>query len=251
MDELNPYQSPSDQTPAAPPPVRPEPGSSLDFGRALSFFFQDPDWVKKLLLGSLFTLLAFLVVGAFFIAGYMIRVIRRSARGETYPLPDWDDLNGIFMDGLHAAGAYLAYLLPAVALYAIFAVAMAVMAGGDGDASAVVALFGMAVMGILMIVMLVLMLFLPAAMTRLALRGNIGAAFEFEAIFAYIKRNLTNYILAILVMILANFISQFGIILFCIGIIPASFWAATVMAYALGEVALRDPAPDVPPAVTG
>jgi hypothetical protein len=38
----------------------------------------------------------------------------------------------------------------------------------------------------------------------------------------------------------ANFLSQFGILLFCVGIIPATFWSQCVGAYAMGEVAFRD-----------
>jgi hypothetical protein len=86
------------------------------------------------------------------------------------------------------------------------------------------------------------MLYLPAALLRLALERRFGAAFEVEKNFELIKRNVGNYVLALLVFLLANFISQFGILLFCIGILPASFWGSCVGAYALGEVALRDPA---------
>jgi hypothetical protein len=251
MDEPNPYQSPPDQMPAVPSPQRPAPGSSLDFGRALSFFFQDPDWVKKLLLGSLFTVLGFFLVGLFFLAGYMMRVIRRSARGEAYPLPDWDDLGGIFTDGLLVAVAYLGYVIPLSMLFAVPALGIAAVANVDGDPSPVMALVGVIAIGVLTLFSLAVALYLPAVLTRLALKGNIGAAFEFEAIFAFIKRNAMNYILAILIAFVAQFISQFGIILFCVGIIPASFWATTVMANALGEVALRDPAPDAQPLATG
>ena len=95
MSTINPYDPPTG-SPAAPPRVTapPQPGSSLDFGRSLSFFFQDPNWVQKILVGSLFTLLSFVFIGGVFIAGYAVRLLRRAARGETYPLPEWDDLGG-------------------------------------------------------------------------------------------------------------------------------------------------------------
>ena len=47
--------------------------------------------------------------------------------------------------------------------------------------------------------------------------------------------------LTVVAFLVANFIAQFGIILLCIGIIPATFWSQCVAAYALGEVAYRDP----------
>jgi hypothetical protein len=240
MDEPNPYESPSERKPAQAslPPV--EPGSSLDFGRCFSFFFQDPDWVKKLLLGSLFTLLSFFIIGWFFIGGYMIRLIRRVARGEAYPLPDWDDLGGIFGDGVAAVGVYLGYILPPVLLFTLVTVGMSLSAARGDDPSVFMALavtifsvlFGLAI--------LALVLFVPSALVRLALEGQFAAAFDFQANFDFIRRNAANYFLAVLVVILANFISQFAIILFCIGIIPASFWGTSVGAYAFGEVAWRD-----------
>ena len=60
MDESNSYPPPTPGTPPTPtdpPAYEAQPGSSVDFGRSLSFFFQDPDWIGKILLGSLFSLL--------------------------------------------------------------------------------------------------------------------------------------------------------------------------------------------------
>ena len=41
----------------------------VDFGRAFQFYFEDPDWVRKTLLGSLFYILAMLLVGVPLVAG--------------------------------------------------------------------------------------------------------------------------------------------------------------------------------------
>jgi hypothetical protein len=46
--------------------------------------------------------------------------------------------------------------------------------------------------------------------------------------------------MAIVAFMVSNFIAQFGIFLFCVGILPATFWSQCVGAYALGEVAFRD-----------
>jgi hypothetical protein len=249
MDEPNPYQAPSGQKPVPQPLTGIEPGSSLDFGRCFTFFFQDPDWLKKLLLGSLFSLLSFFIVGGFFVAGYMMRLIRRSSRGEAYPLPDWDDLGGIFMDGVSAVGVYLAYIMPPMLVFIVLTVAVSFSAGGGGEDSAVLAVFASLFSVIFALVILAVSLFVPSALVRLALEQRFAAAFDFPGNFDFIRRNAANYLLALLVFILANFISQFGILLFCIGIVPASFWATSVGAYAYGEVALRDRNGPMSPAV--
>jgi hypothetical protein len=87
---------------ALPPPSSPRTG--LDFGRCFSFVSEDPDWAKKILIGGLFALASFFLVGAFFVAGYFARLVKRVAAGEPLPLPEWDDLGGIFNDGLRLVG---------------------------------------------------------------------------------------------------------------------------------------------------
>jgi hypothetical protein len=88
--------------------------------------------------------------------------------------------------------------------------------------------------------MLGLMFYLPAAITRLALSGDFRGSLDYRENIAYIKRNLSNYVLALSFYLLASFIAQFGILLCCIGLFPVSFWAVCVLGYALGETARRD-----------
>src|SRR5262245_5622387 len=122
MSTLNPYGPPAGSSVPPRSGAPPQPGSSLDFGRTLGFFFQDPNWVQKLIVGSLFTLLSFVFIGGVFIAGYAVRLIRRAARGETYPLPEWDDLGGMFMEGVMAIAAYLLHILPCILAFGLLAI---------------------------------------------------------------------------------------------------------------------------------
>jgi Protein of unknown function (DUF4013) len=192
-------------------------------------------------MGSLFSILSVFVVGGIFIAGYAVRLVRRSARGEPYPLPEWDDLGGMFMEGLWAIGAYLAYLVPIAAAVVILIVPVAILGQRNGEPSPAAALLLIPMGLIAALLVLAVLFYFPAAFTRMAIGERFGAAFEVADNLAYIRRNIMNYLLAIVIFIVANFISQFGILLFCIGIIPATFWSQCVGAYALGEVAYRDP----------
>lgn len=241
MEPSNPYVPPSGSPPPPPPPRSPAGSSSLDFGRALGFFFQDPNWVSKMLMGTLFSLLSIFIVGSIFIAGYAVRLLRRTAQGEPYPLPEWDDLGGMFTEGLSALGAYLVHILPVFALFFVAFVPLAVF-GGRHEEPPPAFLFLVIPLGFLAFVAIfALLLYFPAAFTRLAVEGRFGAAFEVDANWAFLKRNVSNYFLAIVAFLVANFIAQFGILLFCIGILPATFWSQCVGAYALGEVAFKDP----------
>ena len=58
----------------------------MDFGAAFSFMFDDEDWPKKLALASVLSLT---VVGIFPVLGWGLEVVRRVAKGDPEPLPDW------------------------------------------------------------------------------------------------------------------------------------------------------------------
>lgn len=223
-----------------PPAVLAQPGSALDFGRALRFFFQDPNWVQKLLIGSLFTILSIFLVGGIFVAGYAARLVRRTARGEPYPLPEWDDLGGMFVEGLSVVGAYLCHLVPAVVGAAVVVVPIIFLGARDSDPSPAFLFVLIPLVLLATLVFFAVLLYFPAAFTRVAVEERFGAALELEANWAFMKRNISNYFLALAAFFVANFLAQFGILIFCIGILPATFWSQCVGAYALGEVALRD-----------
>jgi hypothetical protein len=222
---------------------------TLDFGRAFRFVFDDPDWVKKVAFGSLFALLSVFIVGGVFLAGYVTRLIQRTARGEAHPLPEWDDLGGLFSAGLRAFGAYLAHLavvlIPTLGMVLVVILGAGGLSAGNHDvAEAVGPLAGLGVMaayGFAMLGMMALLAYFPAALTRLALSERFSAAFEVQANVAFIRRNLMNYLLALVFYLVANFASQFGVILCCVGVLPAGFWAMCVAGFSLGEVARLGP----------
>jgi hypothetical protein len=226
-------------------------GDTLDFGRAFQFVPEDPDWIKKILIGGLFSLLGMLIVGGIFIAGYFLELIRRVARGEPRPLPDWDDLGSFFAEGLRAVGVYLAHLLALMAiplglgcLVGLFAGGLSSLTSSHRAGDGVAAALGMGLMMLyvfLAFAMLLLLIYIPAAMVRLAMSRRFAAGFEFRENVEFIRRNLLNYVLAIVLYMLASFAAQFAVILCCVGVFPVSFWAVCILGWALGETARRDP----------
>lgn len=220
---------------------------TLDFARAFRFVVDDPDWIKKILIGGAFTLLAALLVGAPFVSGYFVRLLRNVARGEERPLPAWDDLGGLFMDGLRAMVVYLAHLAGAmvvpVALAALCFLVIAVSSqGGDaGEVLGTLAAFGMVgVYAIGGLFMLALTVYVPAALLRFVVYDRVAAAFEPREVIGIIRRNLGNYLLALVLYLVANFASQLGVVLCCVGVFPLAFWSVCILAWGLGEVARRD-----------
>src|SRR5688572_10952996 len=87
----------------------------------LLFPFKDPRWKQKLLIGSLFTLLSFiLVIPLIFVYGYGARIMRRIiTQGEPPALPEWEDASGLLTLGLKTFGAVMVYLGPCLFLFTI------------------------------------------------------------------------------------------------------------------------------------
>ena len=163
--------------------------------------------------------------------------------GETKPLPEWDDLGTLFVDGVRALAVYLGLLLPLGILATVLALAVGGVFQSDSapDSLRVMAMFIVFAGYVLVTVAsIAVLLYLPAAFTRFVVQDKVAAAFDVRENFLFIKRNLANYSLALLAILAASFLSQFGIILFCIGIFPASFWSSSVAGFVLGEVALKD-----------
>jgi hypothetical protein len=221
----------------------PAPQGSVDFGRSFTFVTEDPDWIKKVLIGGLFTLACALLVGIPFVFGYFSRTLRNVVDGAPRPMPEWDDLGGIFNEGLRLTAVYLLYTLGIVALLAALGcvVMLPVMAlsGGGGRASdALGVLGGLGILGVyalLMLAGLALAVYLPAALARSALRGTVADGFAWREVLGFIRANLGNYLISLVIYLLASFLSQFGFLLCCVGIFPAAFWAYMVLAVALGQ----------------
>lgn len=224
----------------------PTPGDTtyVDFGRAFQFYFEDPDWLKKTLIGGLFYLLAMFLVGLPFVAGYVVQVTRRAARGDARPLPEWTDYGQMFSDGLQIIGLYLLHFLAAFlvpgSIGCLFAVLGGVASGSDA-AGGVAALGMMAAYLLLFVVLFAVMLYFPAAYIRTAVTGRFSAGLEVRENIELIKRGPGNYFIALAIYWVTSLIAQFGVILCVIGLFPAAFWAMCVTGWALGEVARRDP----------
>jgi len=221
----------------------PAPTGSVDFGRSFTFVSEDPEWIKKILVGGALTLACALLVGVPFVLGYFSRTLRNVVAGAARPMPEWDDLGGIFNEGLRLTAVYLLYTLGIVAIMAalgcVVMLPLMALSGGGGDVSEALGVLGglgvVGLYGLVMLASLALAVYLPAALARAALRGTVADGFAWREILAFIRANLGNYLLSLVIYLLAAFLSQFGILLCCVGIFPAVFWSYMVLAVALGQ----------------
>jgi len=192
--------------------------------------------VQKVLLGGLFMLASVFIVGAFFVYGYMARLVRNVIAGVTNPLPEWDDLGEYFSEGLRLFCVALVYTLPLIVLMMLFIVPSILAQSSDSDALRNLG-GGMAacVWCLIFPLSLAMALWLPGALLFAIVERRFGAAFEFAQITAFIRGNIGNYLLAFVVWLVVRMIVPFGMILLCVGIFFTGFWALVVAGYAFAE----------------
>jgi len=227
----------------------PAPAGTVDFGRSFTFVTEDPEWVKKILIGGAFAVACLLLVGVPFVLGYFSRTLRNVVAGEPRPMPEWDDLGGLFNEGLRLTAVYLLYTLGIVAVLAAFGcvltLPLTLLSGSGARPSEALGLLGglgiVALYGVLMLVSLALAVYLPAAIARSALRGTVADGFAWREVLGFMRANLGNYLLTLVIYLLASFLSQFGMVLCCVGIFPAAFWGYMVLAAALGQTVRLSP----------
>jgi len=223
------------ESPAPPPP--PSAGVSFDFLKPLTFVFDDPRWIQKVLIGGLMVIASMALIGVFFLYGYLARLVRNVIAGVQYPLPEWDDFGRDFGEGAKLFVVGLLYAIPIVIVACAFAIPAVIMSSAADNETAR-SLGGMWMAGIWCLMFplsLTLGLWMPAALLMVVVSGDFKAAFEFRRIFNFIRANVGNYILAFVVWLVARFAAGLGVLLICIGIIFTIFWAFTVAAYAFGQ----------------
>jgi hypothetical protein len=106
----------------------------MDFAKAFSFVFDDPDWIQKIIIGGIVSLIP--VVGWLLVMGYMIAVGRNVIRGNPQPLPDWADFGQFLVDGLYGFVIGLVYALPILIVMCIVLFPALALGGafeGNGD----------------------------------------------------------------------------------------------------------------------
>ena len=99
------------------------------------------DWKKLVILGVI-CFFSFLLLPAFLITGYNYRVINTAVHGIINgrdPLPEFDDLISMFIDGVKVVIVQIAYLIVPCIIFLIFAVAAGSI---DGTLSSVLLLIG-------------------------------------------------------------------------------------------------------------
>jgi hypothetical protein len=206
----------------------------MDFAKAFSFVFDDQDWIKKIGIGGIVSLVPILNFAA---AGYALDVTRRVINNDPNPLPEWDDLGGKLVKGLLVAVIGFVYMLPVILLSCVMAVPLSILGDSSGsqDAEGLVAVLSSCFGCVAFLYSLFAGLVLPAAIGNYAAKGEVSAAFRFGDVFGLVQKNLGLYVMVLVILFVASFVGGLGAIACVIGALFTQFYSYLVMGHATGQ----------------
>jgi hypothetical protein len=210
----------------------------MDLSRALSYITDDEDWLKKLAIGGLLSLIP--VVGQFWAGGYALQVLKNIIAGKESPLPELtDDFGDKLIHGLVVWAITTIYALPMIVL-GIFAgiVIGLITAPMDSDVAGVVSALTGTCAGLIGLVFFVAYgLFYPYVLGAYAETGQFGDAFQFSKIWTMVKANIGQTLLTLLVMAVVGAVAgSIGAAVCGIGAAFTGFYAQLVSSFLYGKL---------------
>ena len=209
----------------------------MDIGKAFTYAFDDENWLMKILMGGLFSLLSVILIGIPFVLGYLVETIKNVMDGVPSPLPEWDNLGEKFTKGLVLALILFIYQIPNLLLQCVRIGAMMALAEADPEAAENATLIIQSCQGCFSLVWgLLVAAISPAVFIKYTLTEDFMAGFRFGELFNLIKADLGNYVIAVLLTWLAGIAALVGLCGLCIGIFFTSFWSRLVQAHLYGQL---------------
>lgn len=228
----------------------------MDIGKSLQFAFDDENWLSKLGLGALISLVPVL---NFAWIGYYIDLMRNVTDEREQPLPQWDELGEKFIKGLLVTVAAFIYTLPAILFLCLPIGIMTVPAFvQDTDAQGVLAVFttigGLSLICCIGLYFLLFSFFYPAVQLRYSRTGEFKSCFQFRELLSLITANMGDYLVAWLVTLVVGLlvgvvVGGAGLFLGwipCLGQIAiwviaaiAGAWASVVYAHVFGQLGVK------------
>lgn len=208
-------------------------------GDAISFPRQGDDWLTTLLIGALLSIFSFLVIPGLIVQGFLLRVARAGANDDPEP-PTFGDWIELLVDGVKAFVVAFVYgIIPAM----LFIAAISVLAGGAvfsaaGGNEGAAAGFGIliALVVLVMIPIFLLIGYLTvAAQVRLAVTGELGAAFQVGSVArtAFNADFFVGFLLAVIVGIALSILGSLLVVVL-VGLLIL-FYAQISMYYLFGR----------------
>jgi hypothetical protein len=206
----------------------------MDFGKAFSFPFEDPDWIKKILLAALISLIP--IVGQIYLVGWTLEVARRVIRQYSRLLPDVDFSESLIL-GFKSFVISFVYSLPAIILATpIWLVPVIAGSGSNNDTmSALATVVAVCCGGLIAIYGILLLLLIPVAHGNFLATGELSAAFHLNEILKLFRAAPGAYLLVVLGQLIAGFIAPLGTIACGVGALVTAAYSLLMVSHLYGQ----------------
>jgi hypothetical protein len=226
----------------------------MDFTKALTYPFDDPDWLKKLGIAVVLVLLNIIpLIGSLaygvLISGWDLETTQRVKRGEQHPLAGWDDFGALASKGVIVFLSYIVYIIPAMVFFCL-AYVIPLIAGGAAASSnsdsgtaavgtlATVALACCGCLGFLALLAGIVVYW--GGYMRFLDRPEFGTFMQFGENLALVRNNSGDFGMAILYIIGASLIASVASsITFGLGGFLAGAFIGYFSSHILGQLAIK------------
>jgi hypothetical protein len=211
----------------------------MDYKSGFTFVFEDPNWLKKMLMAAAMVLLSIFIIPGLALAGYIVKTIRNVAEAVEHPLPEWTDWGELISTGFKMFVTGLVFAIPFIVVL-IFFLALVIMGpialGEDSELGGIIAIVFMILFEITaLLVNIIVYLLTPAVIMQFAKTNSISETVKPKNIWSIIKLNPSDYIVISLLGIALHSIASFGFIVFIVGVFFTAIYAELVKAHLLGQ----------------
>jgi hypothetical protein len=211
----------------------------MDIGKAFTFAFDDPDWLKKLGIGALLMIIP--IFGWLVVAGWGIEITRRMITHDPQPLPDWNDFGGNFMKGLQVFVIGFVYMLPLIIVVGCPATLLGILAANtnSSDSNSIAGIMSVLNLcfGCIGVIYGILAGFvMPAAIGKFADTGQMGAAFRFGEVIKLVRVAPSAYLMVLVGMLLVSLLGNIiGTVICVVGVLITGVYSTAVNSHLFGQ----------------
>ena len=205
----------------------------MEFGLAFSYVFKDPDWVKKILLIAVISIIP--IIGQLVALGFALEIMKRVINHDSTPLPDLD-FGGFLGKGFQAFVISFVYSIPTFIFTAPTQIITLFADSMDPDVAMYASIGVGCICGGLAFIYGILMAFmLPAAYGEFLSQGSLGAAFKFGKVFGLVRKAPVAFLIAILATFVGGIIAPLGAIACVIGVFATMAYYFAIMGHIYGQ----------------
>lgn len=171
----------------------------MDVQKALTYVFDDEEWLTKIGVGALISLVSILIIPAILLGGWLLATARNVIDGKEHPMADWDDWGGFLRDGGSLALVSLVYASPFILIFCIgffTTVGFAGLAEANEDAAAAGMFATFGILGCLGFLMgIAIFLITPAVAVQYLRTNQISACFQIGDILGIVRDNIVDIVI--------------------------------------------------------